>query len=190
MAWRSPNGLPAFAAAPRPPIPARGRRSRLSAVRAAAAPSGRRRSSLARRRGCGALMALYGCALVDVLGAAIRAEGRAFFRHVEEDARMPRPQRRARHRAVEGQVLLAYFDFFTGVSHARCFLSFPVTTSKNAFWIAFVTGPALPAPMTRPSSSRIGVTSAAVPVKKLSLIHISEPTRLLSISYAVFCLKK
>src|SRR5678815_5114264 len=25
---------------------------------------------------------------------------------------------------------------------------------------------------------------------KLSLIHISEPTRLLSISYAVFCLKK
>ena len=25
---------------------------------------------------------------------------------------------------------------------------------------------------------------------ELSLIHISEPTRLLSISYAVFCLKK
>ena len=29
-----------------------------------------------------------------------------------------------------------------------------------------------------------------VPVLRLSLIHISEPTRLLSISYAVFCLKK
>ena len=28
------------------------------------------------------------------------------------------------------------------------------------------------------------------PVYDLSLIHISEPTRLLSISYAVFCLKK
>eukprot|EP00658_Telonema_sp_P-2_P069943 TRINITY_DN5947_c0_g2_i1.p1 TRINITY_DN5947_c0_g2~~TRINITY_DN5947_c0_g2_i1.p1 ORF type:complete len:103 (-),score=14.23 TRINITY_DN5947_c0_g2_i1:39-347(-) len=27
-------------------------------------------------------------------------------------------------------------------------------------------------------------------VRDLSLIHISEPTRLLSISYAVFCLKK
>ena len=27
-------------------------------------------------------------------------------------------------------------------------------------------------------------------IKELSLIHISEPTRLLSISYAVFCLKK
>ena len=27
-------------------------------------------------------------------------------------------------------------------------------------------------------------------VQELSLIHISEPTRLLSISYAVFCLKK
>src|SRR5678815_4630501 len=31
---------------------------------------------------------------------------------------------------------------------------------------------------------------AAVQVEGLSLIHISEPTRLLSISYAVFCLKK
>src|SRR5674536_373638 len=30
----------------------------------------------------------------------------------------------------------------------------------------------------------------AQPVVDLSLIHISEPTRLLSISYAVFCLKK
>ncbi len=30
----------------------------------------------------------------------------------------------------------------------------------------------------------------AAQVMKLSLIHISEPTRLLSISYAVFCLKK
>src|SRR5674536_398062 len=28
------------------------------------------------------------------------------------------------------------------------------------------------------------------PTSLLSLIHISEPTRLLSISYAVFCLKK
>ena len=27
-------------------------------------------------------------------------------------------------------------------------------------------------------------------LEELSLIHISEPTRLLSISYAVFCLKK
>src|SRR5678816_3791442 len=36
-------------------------------------------------------------------------------------------------------------------------------------------------------------TSRSVPrhvVRNLSLIHISEPTRLLSISYAVFCLKK
>eukprot|EP00658_Telonema_sp_P-2_P043903 TRINITY_DN3177_c0_g1_i2.p1 TRINITY_DN3177_c0_g1~~TRINITY_DN3177_c0_g1_i2.p1 ORF type:complete len:698 (-),score=204.42 TRINITY_DN3177_c0_g1_i2:25-2118(-) len=33
-------------------------------------------------------------------------------------------------------------------------------------------------------------TSGAGIGKKLSLIHISEPTRLLSISYAVFCLKK
>eukprot|EP00658_Telonema_sp_P-2_P048732 TRINITY_DN3705_c0_g1_i2.p1 TRINITY_DN3705_c0_g1~~TRINITY_DN3705_c0_g1_i2.p1 ORF type:complete len:161 (-),score=24.72 TRINITY_DN3705_c0_g1_i2:55-537(-) len=32
--------------------------------------------------------------------------------------------------------------------------------------------------------------SSIGPVCNLSLIHISEPTRLLSISYAVFCLKK
>src|SRR5674536_375227 len=31
---------------------------------------------------------------------------------------------------------------------------------------------------------------ASVTTQELSLIHISEPTRLLSISYAVFCLKK
>ena len=35
----------------------------------------------------------------------------------------------------------------------------------------------------------ITITSPGVPCN-LSLIHISEPTRLLSISYAVFCLKK
>eukprot|EP00658_Telonema_sp_P-2_P074445 TRINITY_DN63667_c0_g1_i1.p1 TRINITY_DN63667_c0_g1~~TRINITY_DN63667_c0_g1_i1.p1 ORF type:complete len:267 (-),score=64.75 TRINITY_DN63667_c0_g1_i1:33-833(-) len=35
-----------------------------------------------------------------------------------------------------------------------------------------------------------GARDAILRVKKLSLIHISEPTRLLSISYAVFCLKK
>src|SRR5674536_394555 len=36
----------------------------------------------------------------------------------------------------------------------------------------------------------LSVISTLWPIKLLSLIHISEPTRLLSISYAVFCLKK
>jgi hypothetical protein len=40
--------------------------------------------------------------------------------------------------------------------------------SKNADWMRSVTGPRDPAPITRRSSSRIGVTSAAVPVKKAS----------------------
>ena len=40
------------------------------------------------------------------------------------------------------------------------------------------------------SMSVIGMESYPVTVEVLSLIHISEPTRLLSISYAVFCLKK
>src|SRR5665254_13849 len=41
----------------------------------------------------------------------------------------------------------------------------------------------------RSACVRIPVTGSN-PKAKLSLIHISEPTRLLSISYAVFCLKK
>eukprot|EP00658_Telonema_sp_P-2_P037346 TRINITY_DN26864_c0_g1_i1.p1 TRINITY_DN26864_c0_g1~~TRINITY_DN26864_c0_g1_i1.p1 ORF type:complete len:292 (-),score=40.91 TRINITY_DN26864_c0_g1_i1:49-924(-) len=41
----------------------------------------------------------------------------------------------------------------------------------------------------RPSGKTAGASRSHNP-KKLSLIHISEPTRLLSISYAVFCLKK
>ena len=36
----------------------------------------------------------------------------------------------------------------------------------------------------------IPVDTVVSEVHKLSLIHISEPTRLLSTSYAVFCLKK
>eukprot|EP01017_Pseudomicrothorax_dubius_P025392 TRINITY_DN2745_c0_g1_i10.p1 TRINITY_DN2745_c0_g1~~TRINITY_DN2745_c0_g1_i10.p1 ORF type:complete len:154 (+),score=10.08 TRINITY_DN2745_c0_g1_i10:34-495(+) len=39
-------------------------------------------------------------------------------------------------------------------------------------------------------SCKIVLTTFNIPVFDLSLIHISEPTRLLSISYAVFCLKK
>src|SRR5882762_1356697 len=121
----------------------------------------------------------YGCALIDVLRAAVRAEHLALLGDVEEHARMARPERRSRQRAMHWQVLLRHLDqagvvgahrFFaaTGVSQWRCFWALPLTTSKNAFWIAWVTGPALPAPMLRPSSSRIGVTSAAVPVKKHS----------------------
>src|SRR5678816_943146 len=38
---------------------------------------------------------------------------------------------------------------------------------------------------------RSGTSTAPITIRAhLSLIHISEPTRLLSISYAVFCLKK
>src|SRR5690606_29350205 len=44
----------------------------------------------------------------------------------------------------------------------------PFTMSKNAFWIFSVMGPRRPAPISTRSSSRMGVTSAAVPVKKAS----------------------
>eukprot|EP00658_Telonema_sp_P-2_P006958 TRINITY_DN12604_c0_g1_i2.p1 TRINITY_DN12604_c0_g1~~TRINITY_DN12604_c0_g1_i2.p1 ORF type:complete len:251 (+),score=76.17 TRINITY_DN12604_c0_g1_i2:136-888(+) len=51
-----------------------------------------------------------------------------------------------------------------------CFLNSP-PTSRNDQW-------------------RLRTLKLLAQCKKLSLIHISEPTRLLSISYAVFCLKK
>src|SRR5205085_8779425 len=119
------------------------------------------------------------CAFVNVEGAAVGAARLALLGNVEEHARVPRPERRPGERAVQRQLLLGDFHFprlvgahlplaFTGVSHARRFLSLPVTTSKNAFWMASVIGPALPSPICRPSSSRIGVTSAAVPVKNAS----------------------
>src|SRR5678815_4697371 len=41
-----------------------------------------------------------------------------------------------------------------------------------------------------PNSSLLLRVNCPITVLNLSLIHISEPTRLLSISYAVFCLKK
>src|SRR5450759_3532267 len=44
----------------------------------------------------------------------------------------------------------------------------------------------VPLPRKRP----LPAAGASAPVPSLSLIHISEPTRLGMISYAVFCLKK
>eukprot|EP00658_Telonema_sp_P-2_P063789 TRINITY_DN5258_c0_g1_i1.p2 TRINITY_DN5258_c0_g1~~TRINITY_DN5258_c0_g1_i1.p2 ORF type:complete len:105 (-),score=6.73 TRINITY_DN5258_c0_g1_i1:60-374(-) len=44
-----------------------------------------------------------------------------------------------------------------------------------------------------PSHSKLPISPFTITILgiiNLSLIHISEPTRLLSISYAVFCLKK
>src|SRR5450756_2855183 len=66
-------------------------------------------------------------------------------------------------------------------------------------------GPAGPAPVRRSAGSRFAVYRSRHPLDcryscqsaslgsshlRLSLIHISEPTRLGMISYAVFCLKK
>ncbi len=56
----------------------------------------------------------------------------------------------------------------TLVSHSAYLGLRPLTMSKNALWIFSVIGPRLPLPSSTRSSSRIGVTSAAVPVKKAS----------------------
>src|SRR5450756_2983387 len=47
-----------------------------------------------------------------------------------------------------------------------------------------------PALYSQPSAAACTSSTACVQMMSLSLIHISEPTRLGMISYAVFCLKK
>src|SRR5450756_2939664 len=65
-----------------------------------------------------------------------------------------------------------------------------------AFWAGFVAYPFLAPRLTgssRPSSVQTTIdrnTYLKLSGEVLSLIHISEPTRLGMISYAVFCLKK
>src|ERR1700704_4906974 len=138
----------------------------------------------------GRLVALGLAALVDVARAAIRAEHLARFGDVEEHPRMQRPHRRPGRGAMQGKIRLgdlhdaarrlvgAHQAFsldpldeafsLTGESQSLCLATLPAITSKKSFWILVVTGPRVPAPIVRPSSSRMGVTSAAVPVKKAS----------------------
>ena len=63
------------------------------------------------------------------------------------------------------------------------------------FWVGFFTvgmAPENPPPcyFAYEHSFPVPDIIMAIALIALSLIHISEPTRLLSISYAVFCLKK
>jgi hypothetical protein len=57
---------------------------------------------------------------------------------------------------------------FTYVSHSARAALRPLTVSKNIVCSLVVIGPRTPSPMGRWSNSRIGVISAAVPVKKAS----------------------
>ena len=127
------------------------------------------------------MMSLRCLAGEAVARAAIRADRLAVPERIEEDARVARPQRRNRLRAVQRQVvcgngdaaggidILSHFQFpQTLASQSLRAGTLPFTTSKNRLWIFSVTGPRLPAPIWRLSTSRIGVTSAAVPVKKAS----------------------
>jgi hypothetical protein len=57
-------------------------------------------------------------------------------------------------------------ECYTGVNHPRLSGSSPRTTARNRSWIRSVTGPRRPLPTAIRSTLRIGVTSAAVPVKK------------------------
>ncbi len=71
--------------------------------------------------------------------------------------------------------LIFLFGFFylrliylTGFNQSKCSGTRPCTKSKYFDCNFSVIGPRTPEPIIRPSSSRIGVTSAAVPVKKAS----------------------
>src|SRR5258708_24800353 len=123
--------------------------------------------------------------------AAVGALGFAGVGHVQVDLGMAVPQLHvglgagAEHAALGVEVLGRQFD--GGIRcHACLSLSWvsrdvqtrvsqwaylglrPLTMSKKACWIFSVRGPRLPAPISMRSTSRMGVTSAAVPVKKTS----------------------
>src|SRR5678815_3581693 len=69
------------------------------------------------------------------------------------------------------------FSKVYGMAAMRCGCLF--TCAENAEWIRKAQSPY--------SVNMLAVIAARAAVQDLSLIHISEPTRLLSISYAVFC---
>src|SRR6266496_2867126 len=137
-----------------------------------------------------ALVALWTPAFADVAGAAVGTKHLARLGDVEKHPRVHAPHRRLRRGAMQRKIGLvdlddaarlivrahqafsfdAFAGFFscTGESQSLCLATLPATTSKKSFWILVVTGPREPEPITRASSSRIGVTSAAVPVKKAS----------------------
>src|SRR4051812_23996855 len=117
--------------------------------------------------------------------AAIRALGGAALGDVQVHARMGVPELHVRLRAgaedaaVGVQVLGDQFDdrfFSRGGAHGPqtrvsqwAYLGLrPFTMSKNAACSFSVIGPRRPMPISTRSSSRMGVTSAAVPVKKHS----------------------
>jgi hypothetical protein len=66
------------------------------------------------------------------------------------------------------RVVVGFPCYFTRVSQPACLALRPYTTSKYCACSFSVNGPREPLPIMRPSNSRIGVTSAAVPVKKAS----------------------
>src|SRR5262249_33848107 len=55
-----------------------------------------------------------------------------------------------------------------GVSHPYRSSASPLLRAEDSFWRRSVTGPRRPEPTTMRSTERIGVISAAVPVKKIS----------------------
>src|SRR5205814_512383 len=112
--------------------------------------------------------------------AAVGAAAFTGARDIDEDLRVSAPQRHLRigaeDHAVALQVLGGDFDrgFVvahvnqTFVSHSAYLALRPFTMSKKALWIFSVMGPRVPLPSSMRSNSRIGVGSAAVPVKKAS----------------------
>ena len=133
------------------------------------------------------MMGMGQLALEFVQRTAIRAARLTQLLHRDGNARVRVPQVDRWRGAEQGQSIRIDFDILLRVvlfGHAlprfgiviryTCasqfeYLAFlPATMSKNAACNLAVIGPRLPAPMVRVSSSRIGVTSAAVPVKKAS----------------------
>eukprot|EP00658_Telonema_sp_P-2_P053206 TRINITY_DN41669_c0_g1_i1.p2 TRINITY_DN41669_c0_g1~~TRINITY_DN41669_c0_g1_i1.p2 ORF type:complete len:107 (+),score=24.32 TRINITY_DN41669_c0_g1_i1:208-528(+) len=83
------------------------------------------------------------------------------------------------------------FDVNTITQHTRIDVEVHIKGRENSFRPEVIKRASTAvAPMAAWLKAVIEHSSKSSHVLYLSLIHISEPTRLLSISYAVFCLKK
>ena len=151
--------------------------------------SGLKPPSTSRRRRLRELVWGPGPGLGDVLGS-IEVSENSFFGHPcrhrggaegrlgrrgsgARDASASRPFHRVSETSFRGPIAESQrprrFKHHTYVSHSAYRGSWPRTTRKYISWTFFTTGPTAPVPIRRLSTSRTGVISAAVPVKKTSL---------------------
>src|SRR5678816_3398158 len=85
------------------------------------------------------------------------------------------------------RLVLAYVSFFASIGFALLVPRLFGTSMDRLVRFDPVDGRVIPLQVDTSTLVLMALALLGASVMRLSLIHISEPTRLLSISYAVFC---